>query len=75
MNITDFINWVKAKEGRGFQIQADNYCKEDYKFSVYVHDYTLGVGQFVNGVDEINLEGRKLRRDKEKFEQLRKQFA
>jgi len=75
LDISSFVAWVKAKEGRGFQIEADNYRAEDFKLQIYVHDYTLGIGQFVNSVEEINLEGRKIERDREKFEQLRKQFA
>ncbi len=76
MNISNLIGWAKSKEGRYVNVVIDNYVESNPKFNIYVHDYILGVGQFVDSVDEvIDLEAKKKAQDLEKFEQLKKQFA
>jgi hypothetical protein len=63
-------DWVKQKnDDRSVEIKIDEQgCK------IFVYDYSLLTGQFINDVSEINLEQIKAEKDCKQFEILKNKF-
>ena len=82
LDLNKFIEWAKEKDTRRVSIEIGEYVynpanyrwgiKHDIK--IWVYDTDLREGQHVTSVDEINLEDKKERREKEQYERLKAKF-
>lgn len=73
MDLNQFYAWQQEKpETRSITIEAGPVKSQGIK--VWVYDYGLQAGQFVQSVDEIDLEGKKEARESAAFEALRAKF-
>jgi len=70
--LSQFEQWVK-EGNRSVTIEIEK-LDDKTKTKIWVFDYDLSEGQFVNSIDEINLEEEKISREKELYEQLKAKF-
>lgn len=70
--LSQFEQWVK-EGNRSVTIEIEK-LDDKTKTKIWVFDYDLSEGQFVNSIDEINLEEKKISREKELYEQLKAKF-
>lgn len=69
-----FLVWqAEAPERRTVDIKVDEF-KEKQRVTIWVYDHVLMVGQYVETVDEIDMEARKEVEDRAKYEDLKKKF-
>lgn len=74
-DLSKFAEWVKAGNGeRHVKIDLGEIGHKDY-IKIWVNDYELEVGQFVNSADEINLEAAKENQEKEEYERLKAKYG
>lgn len=72
-NLNEFIGWQAEKPNRSVTIEIGKSPLD--KVRIFVYDDSLYVGQFVNSVDEINLELEVERREKLELERLSKKYG
>ena len=73
VDLNQFYAWQQEKpETRSMRIEADPFKSQDIK--VWVYDYGLQAGQFVQSVDEIDLEGKKEAEERAEYEALRAKY-
>jgi hypothetical protein len=71
MDLNKFYAWQQEKpETRSMRIEADPFKD----VTIWVYDYKLQVGQLVQSVDEIDLEGAKEAKERAQFEALKAKF-
>lgn len=56
---------------RSATIRINSFKKE---FRIWVYDYKLQTGQFIDGISDINLEKIKEEEDRKQFEELKNKF-
>jgi hypothetical protein len=75
-DLNKFIEWQALSPNHSVSIKievADRYSKTPKNnISVWVYDYSLQHGQFVNSVEEIDILGLQKEKDKRDFEAIRK---
>jgi hypothetical protein len=82
LDLNKFIDWVREKSTRrvSIEIGKDVYNPASKELpikrgiSIWAYDSAIGEGQHVMSVDEINLEGKKERQEKEQYERLKAKF-
>lgn len=73
IDFESFLNWQKEKVGRNLMIDIGRPSAHEY-FQIWVYDYNLGIGQFAQSADEINLEETKINNEKETYIRLKQKF-
>ena len=80
MDLNQFLEWQRARKSRTVTIEIGRRSNSE-KILVWAYDYKLQVGQIVQSVDEIDLEGEKAKeekaiyeRQKATYERLKKKF-
>lgn len=64
MDFQGFADWQAAKKGRLVEIKiSDNIPEPRQEIEVWVFDHNFPSGQFVESVDEIDLEGKNRERE------------
>jgi hypothetical protein len=72
MDLNQFVTWQAHKPNtRYLTIEA----KPGKELSIWVYDSVLGAGQYVETVEEINLEAKKAADEKAEFERLRAKYG
>jgi hypothetical protein len=80
LDLNKFVEWAKAKDTRRVSIEIGenvyNPANPNHRWGIkiWVYDTDICEGQHVMSVDEINLEGKKERREKEQYEILKAKF-
>ena len=76
INADSFVSWVNAKPMyRHCKIEIEeNISTGKVETKIWVYDRDLDASQYVQSVNEINLEAIKEQRDRETYEKLRRQF-
>jgi len=78
LDLNKFIEWVEEKSTRSVSIEIGegvyNPVNNDWGIKIWVYDTDICEGQHVMSVDEINLEGKKERQEKEQYERLKAKF-
>lgn len=71
MDLNQFLEWQEEKpKSRAITIKAGH----GEPLMVWVYDRGLRTGQFVQSVDEIDLEAEKDKKEKAEYERLKKKF-
>lgn len=63
MDLNQFLEWQRARKSRTVTIEIGRRSNSE-KILVWAYDYKLQVGQIVQSVDEIDLEGEKTKEEK-----------
>lgn len=70
IDLNEFIDWAKKDENNSVKIHITNG-----EIEIWVYNYKLKTGQFVESVNEINLVGKKEQDEKILFEKLKKKYG
>jgi hypothetical protein len=75
-NLNAFIDWTMAGR-RSAEIKINHrygIVGGEKPIEVFIYDYDLCTGQSVTSVEQIDLEGKKLEREKAEYERLKTKF-
>lgn len=70
IDLNEFIDWAKKDENNSVKIHITNG-----EIEIWVYNYKLKTGQFVESVNEINLVEKKEQDEKILFEKLKKKYG
>lgn len=73
MDLNQFAKWQSEGKDRSVTIELTKNVEKGCK--IWAYDYKLQIGQHVQSVDEIDLEGQKEREEKGKYIALRKKYG
>ena len=73
--LEQFEKWANEGKRRrvSIEIKKGGFTGKN-STSIWVYDYLLSEGQYVNSVDEINLEKAKILREKAEYERLKAKY-
>lgn len=74
-NLNSFIQW-QAEDIKNRMVHITIEIQDNKQhIRIWVYDYKLMVGQFVKGVEEIDLVKMKMKKDKKKLAELKKEYG
>ena len=74
--LQDFQEWQAGGPGRSVSIKIQNtLSREEPQTNIWVYDTLLMAGQYVNSVEEIDLEGIKEKEERAALDKLTKKYG
>ena len=73
MDLNQFVKWQKIHPSSEVTIEIGKQ-PGTHEITIWVYDYTLMAGQHVKSVDEIDLQKKRDKEDRRKYEELKKKF-
>ena len=74
MNLNEFIPWQAEKSSRSVTIDIHNTLAEGRTVKIWAYDSDLMVGQHVQSVSEIDLEGKKRSAELKELDRLKEKY-
>jgi hypothetical protein len=74
-DLNAFIDWAnRGRRAVEIKINHQGFATEEITIEIHAYDYDLEVGQLIKSVEEIDLEGCKLAKEREEYERLKAKF-